>query len=203
METLLAVTLFVIVSISSVSIFRLGLEIWKRSRDVSKNERRVLLTMEKMGQDLRSMIRLPSQKEGEFKINEKTSFEYKGTSTEIQIPSVYGPGVHPLLGGYGRTTYRWDIAKREICRSLETAVELYKDGKPECRVMATSVYQFKIRYWLPSGLEDSYSWYDSWNPDDGMPLAVEVSLEVRAAAPSTFRRQYKKTFVVPVGGKNE
>ena len=202
METLLAITLFVIVSVASTSIFSLGLQIWKRTRTDSKTEQRVLLAFEKMGQDLRSMVRLAPKPE-QFSIQKNHFFEYAGSSTEVQIPAAYGPGENPVLSGYGRTIYRWDSGSGELCRSVENAADLMADKKPDCRVLATGVVKFKIRYWLPSGLEDSYSWYDHWDPEDGIPLAVEINLEVKDENTSSRPEVFRKTIVIPVGGKYE
>lgn len=200
MEMILAAALFVIVSVSSFSIFSMGLKIWKRARDISKTERRAVLALEKMGQDLRGMVRIVPKPEGQFTMNEKVSFEYKGSAKEVQIPSAYVPGEHPVMGGYGRTTYQWDSAKKGLCRSQETAADLYEEKKQDCRVLAVGVERFQLRYWLPSGLEDSYSWYDSWDPKEALPLAVEIQLELKPETQYGTKRVYKKTVVVPVGG---
>jgi type II secretion system protein J len=200
METVLAVTLFVVVVASSFNIFGMGLQIWKRTKTDSKSEQKVLLALEKMGQDLRGMTRIKAPSD-EFSINKGNNVEYGGSDLRIQFPAAYGPGEHPTLGGYGRTTYQWNPGPQEICRSVENAADLYSNKKFSCRTMVADVVRFKIRYWLPAGLEDSYAWYDSWDSKEAMPLAVEITLELKPESRFATRRVFKKTVMIPVGGK--
>lgn len=200
METVLAITLFVVVVASSFNIFGMGLQIWKRTKMDSKSEQKVLLALEKMGQDLRGMARIKPP-DDQFSITKGAEMEYGGSESGIQFPSVFGPDEIPGVAGYGRVTYQWNHGPQEICRSVENAADVYAGRKPSCRPLVNQVIRFKIRYWLPGGLEDSYAWYDSWDPKEAMPLAVEVTFELQPETRYAARRTFKKTFVIPVGGK--
>jgi hypothetical protein len=202
METLLAVTLFVVVSAAAFGIFSMGIQIWKRTKSISKTDRRALLALEKMGQELRTMIRIVPTKE-KFSIQKDIGFKYHGTSSEIQIPVVYGPGQHPVMSGYGRTTYRWEQSKRLLCRGVESANDLYENRTVNCHAIAGDITKINFRYWLPSGLQDSYSWYDTWDSEDGIPLAVEINMEMQAETRYAPKKVYKKTVVIPAGGNYE
>jgi prepilin-type N-terminal cleavage/methylation domain-containing protein len=202
METLIAAALFVIVTSSAFSIFTMGMQIWRRTRDISRSDRQVMLALERMGQDVREMARIFPKPEG-FSIQKSPSFEYKSTASELQIPVLYGPGEHPLMAGLGRTIYRHNTPTQEICRTQETAAQLYEEKRLECRAVASRVMKFQVRYLLPSGLEGSYSWYDTWDSQDALPIAVEIKIELSPETRYGFKREYKKTIAVPVGGQHE
>lgn len=194
-EALLAVTLVAVISLSAVSVFSLGLQIWKRTRQMNRLERKAVLALEKMGADLRSAVRF-TQVQDTFSIQSKTKIEFKGTPVQIMIPAVLLPQSPSDLGGYARKTYRWDSAKRELCRSTEKASDLYRKSVPSCDVIAGNVTKFRIHYRLSSGFSGSYSWYDNWDGTGGLPLGIEIEMEVSPET-GTEKKIFKRLIVIP------
>ena len=192
MEMLLAAALFALVAASSVSVFSMGLQIWKRAKTLSSTDRKAQLALVKLTRDLHNAIHITPQPAAQFSIRKKM-FEYKGSAGEIMIPA----------GGNGRMTYQWDSSTKELCQRFETASDLFQNRHPECKVLAKNIIRFRARYWLPSGLEDSYSWYDDWDGKDGLPYAIEVEMELKPENEQANRKVYKKTIMIPAGGKDE
>jgi type II secretion system protein J len=204
METLLAVTLFAIVMTSSMGIFSMGLQIWKRSQGQALQERKVLLAMEKMGQAVREAVKIKVVPAAGLESDQELDFE--GDNNSFSFPSVvtFSGKKGNLLTQYGKTTFRWDSKTRTLCRSLEGASDVYLKKKPECATLAQEIQTFKMRYWVYDGIGDSYSWYDSWEYKDSLPQAVSVSIDFVPRLKNGqvgLKKHYEKTFVIPVGGK--
>lgn len=204
MEALLAVLLFMLVAASSIGIFSQGLGIWKRSQGISRLEKKAILALEKMAQDIQNTLRLKETKAqlGErepeiggnrkgFKLPSRVSFQSRKGGTVKQIGTVF---------------YEWKSPSKTLCRGQESATDLFLERNPECLTLATSIESFQCRYYLYTGLGNSYSWYDefTYDAEEGLPLAVEIKLTVsdkskggRPAEKKTFER----LILLPVGGK--
>ncbi len=199
MEAILALALFSIVMISSIQVFSMGLQIWKRTRQVDRQEHKLLLALERMGQDIRNAVWISPQKET-FTISDKSMKQilYKGTAAEVMIPSLLLAGGNKT-GGFGRITYQWNFPKKTLCRKVEYTADLFKENKKiPCQNLVEDVWKVKFRYWLTSGISGSRSWYDEWESEDGLPEAIQVSIELKSEPGSVRRNVYEKTFVIPV-----
>ncbi|MBN1687888.1 MAG: hypothetical protein JW893_02185 [Candidatus Omnitrophica bacterium] len=202
METLLAVTLFAVVMVSSYNIFRMGIEIWNRSRGPAVYERKAVLALESMARDLRRAVPI--------KKNE-TSFgrlvpEFKGTAAKINIPvMVTIPAADGMpLTRAGGVRYEWDARRKTLCRAVESMSDWYRKELVPCTVIAERIQRFELSYWLYRNIGENYAWYDRWDDGGELPQAVEMVLEV---APNPKEPEYSKkhhrTILLPMGGKKE
>lgn len=198
-EALLAISLMAVISLTAVSVFSLGLQIWKRTKQMNTVERKAVLSLERMESDLRSAVRFAPVKDT-FSIENRNRAVYKGDSLQIMIPSTVIAQGPKDTGGYARKTYRWESSKKQLCRSIEKASDIYRRNTPPCEVLAKNVTKFKMRYRLPSGLADSYSWYDEWDGEGGLPMAVEIEMEITPEA-GLMKKTFKRTVVIPASGE--
>jgi type II secretion system protein J len=198
-ELLLAMTLFAVASASSYGVFSMGIQIWRRTQAAGQAEHKALIALEKMGSDVRQMIKT------EVKDSLMTeTFEYKGGTASLSVP-----GSVQFKGGdkenrvqTGRITYTWDLAKKRICRAAESATDLYQKRTPVCKTLVEGIPSFKIRYWMYDSTAKSYSWYDEWDMEDGAPSAVRVEMELQSKL-STALKKFTRTFLVPVAQSAE
>lgn len=198
-EMLIVVTLFAIIATASFAIFRMGVQIWRRSQGSALIEHKALFTLEKMTRDLRMSIR-----------SELKDFKGNGDSDEIAIPSLI-----PIRAGktdmiqYGLIHYEYNASKKEVCRREEPAAAIQGKKKFDCRVLANHVKRFKLQYLIYDGIGEAYSWYDSWDEKELPPLAIKIELQLDLPSQLTQYGQggqiktYKKTVRVPTGGKHE
>lgn len=198
LETLLSVTLFAIVMTSSFGVFSMGIQIWKRSQGRSVIERQAVLSLERMGRDIRNTLRVAAKKD-EFG---KDLPEYEGDSTSFSLPAVIS-GVDK----YGKaTTQAGSVSYRlnsngELCRAGKTATDIYLNREPACRALVGSVKKLEFQYLLYVSFTKSYSWYDSWKIRDGLPFAIRVNLEIDAKLKgerAPLNKKYQQAFLIPV-----
>ena len=197
LEMLLALTIFSIVMISSTSIFLLGTQIWKRTQGRYAIEQKAALAVEKLAKDIRCMMKA-----------ENPSLQGEGADHVLKIPSL----IHALdQQGFaavqpGRVIYKLGYSSKEICRAEESVSDIYRNREPDCRPIAQHIKSLKFRYWVYSGIGNSFTWYDRWDAKDGNPQAIEIRLELEDKLPgenAAYRTEYKKTVLVPIGGKPE
>ncbi len=203
LETLLAVTLFALVISSAYGVFAGGIQIWKRAQGRLRTERKVVLGLEKMGQEMRTTPQLAPKVTAGLSV--KKEFKYGGDSREVTLPAAVSfTGKNgDLLTQYGAVTYRWDSAHKELCRLALSASDLFTGIKPECRVLSGSVERLVFRYWLYSPIGKSYSWYDQWDGEDGLPQAVEVTLEISPqlrGEKTRVKHEFKRLFILQTAG---
>ena len=193
-EILIVAMIFATVSAASLSIFSMGMQIWRRAQGPSVLERKALFAMEKIGKDIRASYRTKVE-----------TLKGKGDSSSIQIPSlIVVKGEKLDMIQYGRVHYEWNSSKQELCRAEETATNISQEKTPPCRVIASKIRRFKLRYFIYEGIGESYSWYDEWEEKADPPLAVQVAIEVDTSIKKLkSSRSFAKTIFMPTGGKLE
>ena len=197
LEMLLALTIFSIVMISTTSIFSLGIQIWKRTQGRYAIEQKAELAIERMAKDIRCMMNAQNR-----------SLQGEGADHSLKIPSL----IHALdqkgidTTQPGRIIYELAYSSKEICRAEESVSDVYRNLEPACLPIAQHIKSLKFRYWVYSGIGNSFTWYDRWEAKDGNPQAIEIRLELEDKLPgenAAYRTEYKKTVLVPIGGKPE
>ncbi len=198
LETLLAITLFSIVITSSFGVFSMGIQIWKRSQGRSLVERKVVLALERMGQDVRNTLRVEQKGEGFG----QDLLEYEGTASFFELPAIVK--LTDKSGASTRQTgsviYRLN-PNGELCRAERSASDFYLQREPACRVLAAEVKKLHFEYLLYRTFTKSYSWYDAWEIKDGLPQAVRVNLEIEPKLKNEKKglvKKYQRTFIIPV-----
>jgi prepilin-type N-terminal cleavage/methylation domain-containing protein len=207
METLLAAALFAIVMVSSFGVFRMGIVIWKRSQGAGQVERKAVLALEKMAQDIRAVTFMaPDGEKDQFKI-EDMEIEYSGSSKRFALPGFVPVQTKDgVLIQFGAIGYRWDSRKKEICRTVFSATQAYRREEPEnaaCVPVAAGIERVSFEYWIYNRIGRSYSWYDDWDPDEGLPHAVRITLEIPAVARAAQKKKYVKTVLIPTAAVPE
>lgn len=204
METLVAITLFMIAIVSSYGVFTMGIQIWRRATGEAPVQRQTLIALEKIGEDLRSAVRLPEKKGGLSELSLSSSkqkeFELGGKNESFMVlSSVPGDENGPayLRAAVG---YRWDPAKKQLCRAAHDANALYEEREPSCRNILGNVLSVRFQYWLINPISKTFSWYDSWDAEEGMPQAVraEIQVAVRSKKNSPVLK-FERTFWLPAG----
>lgn len=200
-ELLLAVTLMMTVAASCVSVFSMGIQIWKRSQGQSITERKAILFLEKAGEELRNMAAIQSQ--GELGLAQQAlmreSFAYEGTAVSIAFPVLIGPSESnpEKVPGFARARY-W-FSAGELCHGLESVSDLYLRKEAPCRPVMTDLARAKFEYYVASGISGELGWSESWD-GEAAPAAVRIRLELKKDSKSQAPgKVYEKTFLIPVG----
>lgn len=200
-EMLLAVTLFAIVMSSGFGVFKMGLQIWTRMQGHSSVERKTLLSLEKIGRDLRTAIRIPEQKES----LRKPEIEYGGSNQEFSFPALVTKagkkGVQTTQ--FGRMTYRFESSAKVLCKQQENATDFYLKRPAPCDPVAQGIQSAKFRYWLYDKIGKEYDWYDEWEMTSGLPKAVSLSFVQNPTLKGVKKftqKEYHQTWIIPAGG---
>lgn len=199
LETLLAITLFMIVAVSISSIFAMGTQIWRRSEGSQAAERKAILALEKMGADVRMTLRTAPKQQAGLGKNE---FEFGGSSSSFGLPGIVRvrakDGSEMLQ--YGKISYRWDGGKKILCRQTQSTSDLYENKEQACHPEAKKISKVRFRYWLYDGLANSYSWYDGWEMKNGLPLALEakITVDLKNKNENLPAKELRRLFVIPV-----
>jgi type II secretion system protein J len=203
METLLAVTLFSIVIVSSYGVFSMGIQIWKRSTGMAPVQRQSLFAFERMGEDIRSAILIKKPEPG-IRIEKRAKdFNLEGNAESFLMPAVLA--VESREGNsyqYGAAGWAWKSSSKQLCRMTQTASQLHQEKEPSCKVFLSGVQKLQFQYWIESPISKTFSWYDSWDPSEGLPQAVRVQMDVvlkNKRNPPVLK--FERTFWVPAADK--
>lgn len=199
METLLAITLFVIVISSSCGVFLMGVQIWKRTTGHSRNEQRVYLVLEKMMTEIQAVLPVPHEET--LILKESTAMKFQGDEKSFLFPAVI-----PVENDKGAMTYQsgglgyaWNSSKQVLCRQTLTAEDFFLRKEAACKNLLTDIKRADFEYLVSNPGNKSYSWYKSWDSKDGIPRAVRISFEV---SPLDKKKEqpkiFLKTFWIPV-----
>lgn len=195
MEMLLAITLFVLVMSSSYGIFTMGIQIWKRMKGDPAIERQAVLAMERMGSDIRSTLKISQRTD--IKLGDEGP-EFEGDSTGFSLPAIvtFPADKGELPTQTGQVSYEWKSGEKILCRALKGASHIYEKQDPPCKTVAEKVVRAQFRYWMYDGIGEGFSWYDSWDVKEGLPQAIQATLEFETGL------KLEQTFLLPVGGKS-
>ncbi len=202
METLLAVTLFIIVITSSCGVFLMGVRIWKRTTSDSRYERKIYLAIEKMQTEIQQSLPVP--KAEPLLLKEAQEMKFQGDEKSFLFPAVL-----PLENDKGEITYQsgalgyaWNSSRQVLCRQMLTAGDFFLRKIPVCKDVLFEVKRANFEYLVGNPLTKDYSWYKDWDGKEGIPRALRIYFEIsqkdKKKDPGIT---FSKTFWIPVSDR--
>ncbi len=201
-ETLLAVTLFMIVMVSAYSVFHMGIQIWKRVTGALPVQRLALTALERMGEDIRSIQPIQPAPKGVVIVQKKHDFKFQGSGESFLMSAILpvqdSSGADSFqAGGLG---YAFKSSAGELCRMTQNASQLYAGEEPSCRVMLSGIQKLHFQYWIENPITKSFSWYDAWDTSESLPQAFRVEMEIKVKSRKNAEPlRFERTFWVPSG----
>ncbi len=183
-ELLIAVSIFGIISVSIVSVFSRGLDIYNRVKEYGNQQVNAVLFFEHIERDIRSIFYF-------------SSIGFSGSNNSLSFPGLVRMGTgEKSKVSVGRIYYYFDKHTGYLVKAEQTyPLAVSKEGNTITnRRRLFHVKQMLFKY-LYINSEGEYEWKDKWVSKDGIPKAVMVRIEFNSAG-----RDYvwSKVILIPV-----
>lgn len=178
LETLIVVALFSVISVSLFQTFSMGLKVWKLASSPNFADRKAILGMERLTQDLR-------------RVRSYSGINFSGESDACHFAEVFNDRIYNV-------TYRFDSEQGCVWRrAVSLQEELEEKESPERQVM-TSVKEFLLTYYGFDVQEKNFSFIESWNESAvHLPYAVKVSVALEEG------RNLSRVVWLPISGGDD
>lgn len=171
-ETLVCVTIFSVIALGVGGAFFSGTKIWQHAKNVSLAEGQTLLAFELLNKELRQSLDYPF-------------IGFKGTSREISFPLLVKQHCF-------KVTYRFDPEAKALWRSQLSLQELQGDKEDDGVQVKKMLSADEAKLEFFSRVEGkSYQWKESWDPQEGIPLAVRFEVKIKDET-------FNKTIFIPI-----
>lgn len=155
-ELLVAITIFSVVGVAVGSIFASGIKVWRRAEGLNIRQRKALLGLEKVAQELRSSLDFPD-------------IGFSGEKDWLSFPLLVDQDI-------AKVTYVFDSQQGVIFREENAFRDILDEKEGERKGFLPSVSGLSLSYWFFDGDEEEYRWRDSWSEEEGIPLAIKIEL---------------------------
>lgn len=170
-ETLIVVTIFSVLSLAVYATFTSGMRLWKRVDEISLTQRRALLRLEKISQDLRQALNF-------------SQIGFSGKSSELFFPLLSND--NQIL----KVTYF--IEEDSLWRRQQTYRDILEEKEPPAaRSLLSAVVELKFSFIFKEQDKADYSVKDTWAKEEGAPAAIKIELTVK-------KETFTKTINIPI-----
>lgn len=164
-ELLLSISILSIVMLAVYSAFALGINTYQRFNAVNLNERKVVLGLEKIGDELRQCLDFPD-------------IGFEGNKEKLSFPVAAD-------GQIVKINYSFDSEKNFLYRQEQTQREILKEEEPSekeslSKEFLSSIEDLNFSYYYFDKEEEEYHWVDSYK--EGLPLSVRIRLTFKDEA---------------------
>lgn len=170
-ELLIVVTIFSILSLAVYATFTSGMRLWKRIDDLSLIQRKALLRLEKISQDLRQALDFPK-------------IGISGKSNELSFP----------LLSYDNQLIKvsYFLEDDSLWRGQQTYQDILEEKEPPAaRSLLSGVEELKFSFIFKEEDKTDYSVKDTWAKEEGAPAAIKIELTIK-------EETFTKTINIPI-----
>lgn len=158
-ETLVVVTIFSVVSLAVYATFASGMRMWKRVDDLSLIQRRALLRLEKVSQDLRQAL-------------DFSGIGFSGKSSELSFPILSSDD--QII----KVTYF--LEEDSFWRRQQTYQDIQLEKEPPAaKLLFSAVAGLKFSFIFKEQDKTDYSQKNTWVKEEGTPIAIKIELKVK------------------------
>jgi len=173
-ELLVVVSLFSILSLTVYATFASGMRMWSRIQDTSLIQRKVSLGLEKFSLELRQA--LDFSKIGFTGKSNEISFPFLADSVIQDGPSNGVVTVKEIL----RITYF--LEQKTLFRKLDTFKDILEEKEQaKIKTLLSDIEDLKFSFAYREEGKDQYSWKDTWDKEEGIPVIVKMELKIKDA----------------------
>lgn len=158
-ELMVVVAIFSLVAVTVYSCLISGMNVWRRSFEFDRDQRKEFFTLEKISQKVHNSLnysRIGFEGEDDF-----FSFPYPEND---QIFSI---------------TYSFDAGGEKL-HEIKKDLEEFVDGdQGESKVVLAPLKKFKFSYHYFDADKEEFAWKDEWKKEEGIPkwIKIEWSLD--------------------------
>jgi len=188
-EALVVITIFSVIVLAVYGISRGGIEIYRRSRDFSLKERKIILSLERLAEGLRRIA--PLHKLASL----PEDWEFKGTSEgvkqELSFIAFDKQGLRRLsyiFSQDGSELFKLQLIQEDIGQG---EIQLERDLVSGINKPLSGNFLQYLKY---NDLDDNYEWVDVWEEGTSLPEAIKVEVDCLAEdsddqEPQTFTKR--------------
>jgi len=159
-ELLVVVSLFSILSLTVYATFASGMRMWSRIQDTSLIQRKVSLGLEKFSLELRQAL-------------DFSKIGFTGKSNEISFPFLADKEIL-------RITYF--LEQKTLFRKLDTFKDILEEKEQaKIKTLLSDIEDLKFSFAYREEGKDQYSWKDTWDKEEGIPVIVKMELKIKDA----------------------
>ncbi len=186
-ELLIVIAIFGIISVSIMSVFSKGLDIYNRVKDYGRQQIEAVLFFERIERDIRGMFYF-------------SNIGFSGDDKNMSFPGLVRMGkTENVRVTVGRIFYYFDEKTGYLIKAEQTypfAVSKVNTVTRKIKLLRAEQLAFKyLCYNKQINSEEKYEWKDEWDSKDGMPKAVMITIRFNSAG-----REYvwSKIVLIPV-----
>jgi len=171
-ELFIVLALFSLLSLAVYATFVSGMRMWKRINEVTLNQRRALLGMEKFAQEMRQILNYPK-------------IGLTGKSSEISFPAL-------LHDEIIKVTYL--VEDGVLVRKEEGLADVLdeKEANPKIKTVVYDLEDLKFYFAYQEPEKEDYSWKEAWEKEEGLPLIVKLQIKTKDG------QEAQKSIVIPL-----
>lgn len=168
-ELFVVVLLFSLLSLAVYTTFASGLKMWQRIQDTSLLQRRALLGLERFSMDARQTL-------------DFSKIGFTGKSNETSFPILWDEQILKIT---------YSLGQKALLRKQETFKDILEEKeKALIKGLISDVEDLKFSFAYQEEGKLEYSWKDTWDKEDGLPIIVKMELKTKDA-------QFIKAITIP------
>ena len=171
-EVFIVITIFSVIVLAVYGVSRAGFDVYRRSRNFDPGQRRIIMNLERLAEDLRGVVPLQ-----EFGSDLPESWRLVGSSRDFSYIAICDQGLCRL--SYSFIQEADNSYKLKLIR-----YDLEGDIKQQERIIAKGIVRKStdklLRYLAYDAEEDNFEWVDEWDRP-GLPEAVQVKVAYKSA----------------------
>lgn len=162
-ELFVVIAIFALLSLAVYATFASGMRMYKRINEITLQQRKVLLGLERFSQETRQVL-------------DFIEIGFTGKSQEISFPVLVNDEIN-------KVTYILEedvlIRKQENFRNILEEKEQVKS-----KALIPDIGDLKFKFAYKEADKEKFSWKDTWNQEeDGMPTIIKLELKPKDNEP--------------------
>lgn len=154
------VILFSLLSLAVYTTFASGLRMWQRIQDTSLTQRKALLGLERFSLEMRQAL-------------DFSKIGFTGKSNEVSFPVLWDEQILKIT---------YSLGQEALLRKHETFKDILEEKEQSAtKGLISDVEDLKFSFAYQEEGKLEYSWKDTWDKEDGLPVIVKMELKTKDA----------------------
>lgn len=157
-ELFIVVALFSLLSLAVYATFVSGMRLWHRVNEITLSQRKVLLGLERISQNLRQALNFPK-------------LGFSGKANEVSFPIIENNEI--ILAAY---LFEDNLLVRNTQRYKDI---LEENEEVKSKTIIPDLEGAKFSFGYKEADKKDYTWKELWKKEDGIPLIVRIELKTK------------------------
>lgn len=172
-EVFIVLSVFSLLSLAVYATFASGMRMWNRVNETTLSQRKALLFFERFAQEARQILNYP-----------KIGLTAK--NSEVSFPALIRDEIIKV---------DYLLQQDKLIRRQETLAGVLdeKETSLKSRIVLDDIEELVFNFAYQEEGKEDYSWKESWEKKDGIPLIIKVRIKSKDSQPM------EKSVVIPLG----